>query len=78
MTHRVQPGQQPAQQIGVPHVTDHQLMHAAIPGHLPAMRLRQQRVQKDDLMPPRLQRIRDVRPDEPRPTGNQNPHPATL
>jgi hypothetical protein len=52
----------------------HELPHPR--GLFAAVGLRDQRVQHDGLMPFRRESIRDVRADEARPTGHQNPHAA--
>ena len=77
MAHGVDAGQQPGQQLGVAHVAADQLVPAGVRRAGP-VRLREQRVEQDRLVAAGREPVRDVRPDEPGPAGDQNPHGWTV
>ena len=76
MAHGIHPGQQPAQQVGVADVPADQLVRGGPGRQSVSMRLRQQQVQQDDVVPVGGESISHVGTNEPRPTRDQNPHPA--
>ena len=77
MAHDVKTGQQAGQHIGVTNVAADQLVPAGVrrPG---PVRLREQRVEQDGLVAAGREPVRDVRPDEPCPAGDQNAHGWTV
>ena len=77
MAHGVEAGQQPGQHLGVAHVTADQLVPAGVRRAGP-VRLRKQRVEQDRLVAAGHEPVRDVRPDEPCPASDQNPHGWTV
>ena len=76
VAHRVDPGQQPRQQVGVADVAADQLVPVALRRRLVAVGLREQRVEQERLVPLGGEPVRDVGPDETGAAGDQNAHPA--
>ena len=76
MAHGVDPGQQPGQQVGVADVPADQLVPVGVRRRPVAVGLREQRVEQERLVPVGDEPVRDVRPDEPGPAGDQNAHRA--
>ena len=74
VAHRVDPGQQPGQQVGVADVPADQLVPLGLRRRIVAVGLREQRVEQERLVPLGGEPVRDVGPDEPGPAGDQNAH----
>ena len=77
MAHGVDPGQQPAEQVGVADVAADQLVPELRRRAVP-VGLRQQRVEQHRLVAVGRQPVRDVGPDEPGTAGDQYAHAATV
>ena len=76
VAHRVDPGQQPGQQLGVADVPADQLVPLGPRRRTVAVRLREQRVEQERLVSLGGEPVRDVGPDETGTAGDQNTHAA--
>ncbi len=76
VAHRVDPGQQPGQQVGVADVPADQLVPRGLRRRIVAVGLREQRVEQERLVPLVGEPVRDVGPDEPGTAGDQYAHGA--
>ena len=76
VAHRVDPGQQPGQQVGVADVAADQLVPLGLRRRTVAVGLREQRVEQDRLVAVGGEPVRDVGPDEPGAAGDQYAHRA--
>jgi hypothetical protein len=76
VAHGVDPRQQPRQQIGVPDVPADQLVPVDLRRRTVTVGLWEQGVEQEWLVPFGGEPVRDVRPDEAGPAGDQNAHAA--